>query len=42
MDGKPISFEIDSRSPLWNPKFTLEEGMTRMPGWFRENLFRYS
>ena len=22
VDGKPISFEIDDRSPLWRPKFT--------------------
>lgn len=42
VDGKPISFEIDGRSPLWNPRFTLEEGMTRTLGWFRENLPRYS
>ena len=41
VDGKPISFEIDDRSPLWRPKFTLEEGMRRTFGWFEQNLSRY-
>ena len=42
VDGKPISFDIDSQSPLWRPKFTLEDGMRRTLEWFKENLFRYS
>ena len=42
VDGKPISFDIDSQSPLWRPKFTLEDGMTRTLEWFKKNLFRYS
>ncbi len=42
VDGKPISFDIDSQSSLWRPKFTLEDGMARTLEWFRENLFRYS
>ncbi len=25
VDGKPISFDIESQSPMWKPKFTLEE-----------------
>ena len=41
VDGKPISFEIDDRSPLWRPKFTLEGGMRRTFGWFEQNLSRY-
>ena len=41
VDGKPISFEIDDRSPLWRPKFTLEKGMRRTFGWFEQNLSRY-
>ena len=41
VDGKPISFEIDDRSPLWRPKFTLEDGMRRTFGWFEQNLSRY-
>ena len=42
VDGKPISFEIDSESSMWQPGFTLEEGMAKTLGWFRENLSRYS
>lgn len=42
VDGKPISFDIDSDSPLWKPQFTLQEGMTRTLDWFKENLHRYS
>ena len=42
VDGKPISFDVDSRSPLWNPKFTLEEGMRKTFNWFEKNLSRYS
>ena len=41
VDGRPVSFEIEGHSPLWKPKFTLREGMTRTLGWFRENLSRY-
>ena len=42
IDGKPISFDIDSNSPLWKPRFTLEEGMTKTFEWFKENLSRYA
>ncbi|MDA7952568.1 MAG: NAD(P)-dependent oxidoreductase [Nitrosopumilus sp.] len=42
VDGKPVSFEIGGSSPLWRPRFTLEEGMRRTFDWFRENLSRYS
>ena len=41
VNGKPISFEVEGHSPLWTPRFTLREGMTRTLGWFRENLSRY-
>ncbi len=41
VDGKPILFEVEGHSPLWKPRFTLREGMTRTLGWFRENLSRY-
>ena len=42
VDGKPISFEIDDSSSLWQPRFTLEDGMRRTLDWFRDNLSRYS
>lgn len=42
VDGKPVSFDVDSGSSLWNPRFTLEEGMRKTFGWFEQNLFRYS
>ena len=42
VDGKPISFDIGSDSPLWRPRFTLEEGMARTLEWFRNNLTRYA
>lgn len=42
IDGKPVSFDIDSYSPLWKPKFTLAEGMRLTLRWFGENLSRYS
>lgn len=41
VDGRPISFEVEGDSPLWKPRFTLREGMTRILEWFRENLSRY-
>lgn len=41
LDGRPVSFEIEGHSDLWQPRFTLKEGMTRTLGWFRENLSRY-
>ena len=40
--GKPISFGIEAKSPLWRPRFTLEEGMRRTFEWFEQNLSRYS
>ena len=42
VDGKPISFNVDSKSSIWNPKFTLEEGMRKTYDWFEKNLSRYS
>ena len=42
VDGKPISFDIESQSPMWKPKFTLEEGLTKTYKWFEQNLSRYS
>jgi nucleoside-diphosphate-sugar epimerase len=42
VDGKPISFDVDSQSSIWNPQFTLEEGMKKTFSWFEKNLFRYS
>lgn len=41
VDGKPISFGVDNRSPLWKPRFTLRQGMTKTYEWFEQNLFRY-
>ena len=41
VDGKPISFDVDSQSDLWKPRFTLEEGMRKTFNWFEQNLFRY-
>ena len=41
VDGKPVSFEVEGRSPLWKPRFTLREGMVRTLGWFKKNLSRY-
>lgn len=40
--GKPISFEINTDSPLWKPQFTLWEGMKKTTEWFKDNLSRYS
>ena len=42
VDGKPISFDIESQFPMWKPKFTLEEGLTKTYKWFEQNLSRYS
>lgn len=42
VDGKPISFDVDNQLSLWNPKFTLEEGMKKTFSWFEKNLFRYT
>lgn len=41
VDGKPVSFEVEGRSPLWKPRFTLREGMVRTLVWFKKNLSRY-
>lgn len=41
VDGKPISFDIDGGSSLWNPKSSLEEGMRKTFDWFKANLSRY-
>ena len=42
VDGKPISFGIGGDSPLWRPRYTLEEGMSRTLEWFRGNVSRYA
>ena len=42
IDGNPVSFDVDSQSSLWKPRFTLEEGMKKTFSWFEQNLFRYS
>jgi len=42
VDGKPVSFNVDSKSSLWNPQFTLEQGMKKTFNWFKQNHFRYS
>ena len=42
VNGKPISFGIGGDSPLWRPRYTLEEGMSRTLEWFRENMYRYA
>lgn len=41
VDGSPVSFGVGGRSPLWRPRFSLEEGLSRTFSWFRENLWRY-
>ncbi len=41
LDGRPVSFEVEGHSDLWQPRFTLKEGITRTLGWFRDNLSRY-
>ncbi len=42
VDGKPISFDVDGQSNLWNPRFTIDEGMKKTYHWFEQNRFRYS
>ena len=45
IDGKPISFEIDTDDEslvIWDPKFTLDDGMKATFEWFEHNLQRYS
>ena len=42
VDGRPVSFEADCSSPLWNPRVTLRRGMEKTLEWFGENLHRYS
>lgn len=41
IDGKPLSFSVDTSSPLWKPQHSLEQGMTRTYEWFERNITRY-
>lgn len=45
VDGKPIDFTIDSSYTMnkvgWEPKHSLEEGLSKTIAWFRENITRY-
>lgn len=45
VDGKPIDFSVNSsktrRLLKWEPKFTLEEGLSATMDWFSKNLDRY-
>jgi nucleoside-diphosphate-sugar epimerase len=41
IDGKPISFEVGSNSPLWQPKHTLSQGLVKTFDWFKKNKWRY-
>ncbi len=45
IDGKPIDFGVDSSKTRqllkWEPKFTLEEGLSATMDWFSKNLDRY-
>ena len=38
---KPLSFGIDTRTPLWKSEFTLEQGMQQTYKWFKDNISRY-
>jgi dTDP-glucose 4,6-dehydratase len=45
IDGKPIDFGVDSSKTRqllkWEPKFTLEEGLSATMDWFSKNMDRY-
>lgn len=39
--GKPISFEVEKKTPLWSPSFSLRKGLMKTYDWFGLNLWRY-
>lgn len=41
LDASPVAFGVGAESPLWRPKYSLEDGLGRTFGWFKENLWRY-
>ena len=45
INGKPIDFKVDASKTRkllnWEPKHTLEEGLTKTIEWFRKNIHRY-
>ncbi|MDG6921034.1 MAG: NAD(P)-dependent oxidoreductase [Nitrososphaerota archaeon] len=41
IDGKPISFEVGGDSPIWRPRHTLSQGLTKTLSWFKKNRWRY-
>lgn len=41
VDGNPVSFRVENKSPLWLPKHTLSQGLVKTYDWFKENLWRY-
>jgi dTDP-glucose 4,6-dehydratase len=45
IDNKPIDFKVDSSRTedllCWEPKHSLDEGLTKTVKWFEENIWRY-